>query len=765
MRSEYLDKFVITLPVNIREQLEAIYAPSGETLSEEMLDHLVQELMSERTTSMFVPDKQVGIVKSSAHNNNIKNIRFDLNHLFMAVERMDAVVRDHYRLQQSALRDIKARLDRVNLQLEAARIMGPDKYRSIWHESFDNYSRQQRHYSKSIPQCLLCYETATGELTLPLVTEHKRSIGATGIPTIKSSILCRHEYALTVPGHDLAKAFDMLDDTFFAEVVVCDEPLINTNIEMDSETIVYPGVVFGLLMEFYMPESMNMLRLAPQCGYGMDLLGICIIDVSGQREWIGLLQPDHLVSFAEPMLVYFDRRQVQAIEIYVGQRNYLQATYRVQRAYGKEYWTKIALDSNDEYTDFVDFDHACEDSLQYWTHKLQQSFMQPDEARALAEIVSGLPDETATQIINAATNALEQYEKYMQLNRDNTPINYTSKVEYQYGIASLVASDTTYWSEGEWVSSPIAIEDYAYALKLNTNVTMPIVDIEQIDGTIEPVPLAALTWSFNMHANTSERWIPILPENSAYVECEYLRVDAGGGAIVKYPIDEIEWIRGNGVRLAPSVYKWSHGNNKIQINNYRPGVLYAISYKPLYSVKHDPHIIYPGQDTPLVAAHDEFTNIGEDQQLNLTFVPFIDYSQANREEFDPNASGSRIISLTLDGNLSSIGYPVMPGVPQGVATMDSDPPIRNMTNYRRRTGEAMLTFNTFAPDDTERAIHFVHHNNRLFFAEPIPARAIVEYETAITEMRLRVQIRKIVPGYTWLTPRVHGAIVKAKIFA
>jgi len=72
---------------------------------------------------MFVPDKQVGIVKSSAHNNNIKNIRFDLNHLFMAVERMDAVVRDHYRLQQSALRDIKARLDRVNLQLEAARIM------------------------------------------------------------------------------------------------------------------------------------------------------------------------------------------------------------------------------------------------------------------------------------------------------------------------------------------------------------------------------------------------------------------------------------------------------------------------------------------------------------------------------------------------------------------------------------------------------------------------------------------------------------------
>jgi len=80
--------------------------------------------------------------------------------------------------------------------------------------------------------------------------------------------------------------------------------------------------------------------------------------------------------------------------------------------------------------------------------------MQPDEARALAEIVSGLPDETATQIINAATNALEQYEKYMQLKPRQYANQYTSKVEYQYGIASLVASDTTYWSEGEWVSKP-----------------------------------------------------------------------------------------------------------------------------------------------------------------------------------------------------------------------------------------------------------------------------------------------------------------------
>lgn len=749
MRSEYLDKFLTTLSPVVRDQLIKIYSTTEEPLSEEELERLICEFELDRTVISFIPVPQGGVISSSAHNTFVTSIKNDLNKLFIDSGRLDTALTDHGRLHRSALQSISSRLGRVEAEVEAVNSIGRDGYRAVWHDSLGVRASEPEQG----PSFVLQNEMHVGKLILPVAARRPRSVGPSGRSAVAARVLLRHEGALFIPGHELEQAFDEFGEAFFAESAVVESPISGHTLKIGDYSCVYPGIAFGYSMEFAAPELVSELLLEPCSRYPMDLLGVCVLHPDGSQKWVHPIfgyEADSM--WHAPIVVRFPQQLASSIWVYIGQRNYAEAVYRVERNAAYETWTR--LDAPKAF-DLDAVSESFDKSLVFWASQLSRHLGE-SEAAAIVKSVAELPEGTAAQVITAASNALEQYNVNLRGDAKRT-VDYVTKTEYSYGIIRSIASDVAYMPEGEWISDAIDLTEDSYAFKLRTDITMPYVEVGGMT-----VPLAHAAWDINLASdNPASGWKAILPENESRVECEVLRVLGDGGATTRFKIDAVQSVYADGVRLSNNQYVWTSGSFNVKILNPMKDAIYSITYKPARrpAAFEDPYVVYVNKGSHIATLRQEFDCVPNTRCLVLSNMPFIDYGEANKEDYNPNAPSTRPIVVEMTGDLGAIGYPL----PYGTVTMDSMSPIRNVTDYRTRSIHAMQMYRSFPENDPEAAVHFAHRGRRLIFAEEIPARITVQYGCAITALRVRLSLRKTVPGYDSLTPVVNNAILKGKI--
>lgn len=241
---DYLKGYLDVLPEPEKRKVSEIIKSNQEVMSaieysEEELERAIEQLITKhKQLSKFLPQNE--ILDSQKHNEFFTNLYIDLNLLFLESDLIESALSSYNRLYEGILSDLRREIIALRQRVESLRLTSESENGIIvksFHFSSDNemeiYGESNAHLfldrdGSEISPVTIERNWGDNRIILSKNMEEDRLRDKNGNVTAKIQIVDRRGIPVSHPGESLYsidKAIDNSNETYWAEVVLVDEPI------------------------------------------------------------------------------------------------------------------------------------------------------------------------------------------------------------------------------------------------------------------------------------------------------------------------------------------------------------------------------------------------------------------------------------------------------------------------------------------------------------------------------------------------------------
>lgn len=826
--SKFLDDFLITMPTTQRKKLmemleikqkEGLIRSSHELQAE--LERLLLEIDSRESGPTFKARMQKGQIDSKSYNANMSEIAFDLATLFEASSTIDRLMADNKQLSRSLLASIKKNIHSLQSKVERHKLLmkNVDGFIDGVHEQFI-----APEYTESDEKVLQTFRKDRYDkyLTTSYSAENiGDALQLAGVETIdqlktnygrrlaRINVLNRTGHASENPEHDINKAIDGSLDTYWAESILVDQPIVQNIDDLwrnDYGSFPKDGAICELEISLNGITTVSDIHFDPFCSYPLEIIAIYGYETEDMGgKFYELISPNHSNQHQRSkksvnrMTFQFPSVDVSKLRLLIRQENYVKENYIVNKDELKnmELWRKLS--SNPELIEdyknpnetMAEFDKKNEitgwtvylQKLKQWAEKMKESSILEAATRAMEAIQMG--DYKNPMLLKL--QAMSNKDKQNELDKDETlsqSWQAVNKMSYLYGAYDISVFGRKYRNQSIHVTKPLPLSSNATRISLDTvekhhDMELGPEEIDPITGKAQHRDTARITdieyYITHKKNPTAKDWQPILPIAKTYVQGELLSGDMFPGSYPEFQAAELAGnplvvysfrfpvvsnrtvvLRRNGIVMSPSTYIISNDGKKIGIMSkfYTASSIYTVDYKP----------------------HDSAWIVNLDETTGVTPTQYIDKNGETGEHFE-SADNNNAVELKHKPYLfrkKLFNYHEKENVyQQDEDTLQSLTPefpmivrvdgkeFKNITNY------ASNTYDVERLKENE-GMTFAQIGTTIVFGRPIDGMKIenidIDYYYVATDIRMKAILRRNSVEDESVTPALYSFHIRCQSY-
>jgi hypothetical protein len=773
------------------------------------LDRLMSDLSQYEGKPTFQARPQSGRTNSADYNKNMEEIAFDLMTIFSASAKIDQIINDNQQLTRSMLAELKKRIQMIDSQIERYKLImqNTDGFVEGVHEQFA--AHQYTETSKEALQLLRKdrYGQYLGDkYQAEIVADRLQLASYETIDQLKNPygrklasirVINRVGAMATNPEHPIDHAIDGSSESYWAEVVLADEPIthdISNLWSHDYMDVPKDGAICEIEIKLNGLTTVSEIQFDPYCAYPLEIVAIHGYETADRdSKMYALVTPNHenpsqrskksvgLISFQFPSV------DISMLRILIRQENYVKENYivSVDQANQAELWQRIISDSQllqlgkESIADKVspgesiaEFDKKNE--ITGWNRYLS----------ALKDWASNI-GSSAGNVVEAAKAAMNivrtgNYKNPMQLALrsiaavgtpqqipDHLKQEWTvvSKLSYLYGFYNISLTGRKFQQRSIYVSRPLPISGNVKTISLVTDEKHHNIQIDNGDSVRITDIEYYISYKKNPDVNS---WKPILPANKKFVEGELL---FGSSVTENYPelentiqfsfrfpivSPETVTLRRDGVPVPREQYVISTDGKKLGIRApyYSASSIYTVDYKPVddaFFVTIDHDEIQPVQYINERGETGEtFDSVGSNNTITLKHVPYVFREKLFTYDSILQRYQQDSSQLTAD----KLYYPVIVRV--------------NGVEYKNITDYANSSFGVERLENENDGHAFAQIGNQIIFPSSVSSETLknitVDYYYLTTDIRLKAILRRNSAEHESVTPALYSYSLRCQTY-
>lgn len=676
-------------------------------------------------------------------NQELLEYEIDIHAVYQQLDHVSQQLSQHQKLNESVLNDVRIRIKKVDERLEElGHLLRNDSAHSVFYETFLDYNSMEKDSSfytdrdgtLFAPAYYLTLDAYQNSLKLPTLYTENKLVNFAGVKLANINItkqLGSGFIRTRNPEHDINKAIDTSMGTYWQETILVDEPL-EVNLGLD-----YYGTDFGATCEmeivFDYVSKVNEVTFTPFTEYPIEVISILVYTTdSNEEKAFELVSPKAIRKNKETTdVISYQFQDVVAkrIKVLINQQHYVKQDLLLNVD------DKTLVDAWLKSQEHVEIEHT----------KIFRPIYQDQQ-------------EMHPQWMNMTRylqehNIVDEIQRYEDMDEGNKI--HVSKYEYQYGMYNIAVNSNEYFHNGVFVTKPL----------INSNVHIATLEVDEEHPILEEIKMPVTSVEYYMadvENPTPADWFPVLPSNIKNVISERLFFSFQEGnyqARTRFGVDFLNNIRKNGDPLLAHVDYMTSGRT-VTILSYDPSAIYTADYKPLsdaYQVdflkKYTITEFLPEENRTRQRVVpkkyiEEFTELTNGSQIELSYYPFIDKDQLNQQEFtwNPTYLANEYMPFKVRLQLPDGTY-----VDQKVDQWDNaELFITNRTDYFDSNRSLLEPFNgSNYQYRIER--NLIRFNTKL----PEGTRVNVEYPYLTGPIRLKTIMRRNLNEVEGLTPFLH----------
>jgi hypothetical protein len=706
-----------------------------ESVTEDFIKQEMQFYLEslEKGIPLLTPQPSGGLTDAGRINEEMQEAEIDIYTIFQQLNHVSSQIDQHQKLNESVLNDIKLKVRKMDEQLIAYNQQLVDlSAHAVIYETFLDSSTQERDLSfytdRDGTPVASAYQTKLdvykNAIKLPLTYSENTMVNFAGLKIADIAItrqLGSGFIRTRNPEYLIDKAVDTSMESFWTENILTDLPL---EVNMGRE---YYGVDYGALCEFEVRfdsiTRLNEITFTPFAEYPMEVLAIFAYTTDNSEEpgfeLVSPLAEQKSQESTDTICYQFQDIVAKRLRVVLNQRHYVKRD------------TIIEIDEK-SLTDA-------------WLNS--QGFIEIDSDKIFKPVYQDQFEKTPSWFyLNEFLKKRDVVTELMKYNKSSvTQKIQVSKYEYQYGLYNLAVNRNEYLATGIYVSQPMS----------HNNIHIAVLTAEEEHPLLNQssIPVTGIEYYITDRiAPVAEDWIPIMPQNIDTIYAERLFVNYDNGkykARTRFDVDRLLAVRRNGNRLRPAVDFELIGRTVI-ITTYDISSVYTVDYVPeenAYAV--DFLDLHTNSDGKIIttAAVEQFTGLQKGNQIELTYVPFIDKEKLNAQPMGWNPTYLSSSYLPIKVRLI---LPDGQHINQPADKYDTDAIIVNKTDYYDSKINLLEPF-------TGENYQYRVLGDKIKFNTPLPdkTQVIVEYGYLTGPTRMKAIIRRNLHEMDGLTPFLH----------
>lgn len=355
-----------------------------------------------------------------------------------------------------------------------------------------------------------------------------------------------------------------------------------------------------------------------------------------------------------------------------------------------------------------------------------------------------------------------------------------TKYEYVYGIKHLEIKHKQYDNRSIFVSKPMEVEGNVMQVSLHAVEEHPLFDT--LNGQATDRKTSVEYYISYVENPSLEDWHPILPEDVKTVKCELLMFNTARTADLRFPalIGADATVYKNGLKINEDDWSFVDGGTRIQLLvEHDPTAVYTIDYTPNAEIYNPWTLDIHQRGAKRVKQIDRFPDgTNHNKTVILSKYPYVDYEKIYSDaNYDPNLSDYKPIIVRLkNANIAGTNRTIHKEVPPYDGTDTQPVCTKNVTNYKTGEWKELKPY-SIVPGNIYPVFEYWHEGNKLYFSETFNKADIytnqelnhgnaeieVEYETLVSNFRLKIILRRNAGEERTVTPIVHEYALKFRI--
>lgn len=691
------------------------------------------------------------LTDANALNEEMQGFEADIRTIFARMNYAGQRINTQRKVTESSLNEIVNAINNANRKIiEVGEERRKSESKSILYDDFTDYRNREldkKYNTDSLgTQLAEAYElrihNVDDTLRLPLFNSENTLVNFAGVKTAEISIgkqvgegLIRYRN----PQTGLSKAIDTSMETYWSESILVDEPFrVNLGHERYDTRF---GASVELIVSFRRATEMNEITLTPFVDFPIEVVSILVYDNDNFENPYELVSPTAIhrnIEDKEVISYQFQRVIAKKIVLLLNQKHYVKRD--------------MVVNVNDK--SIVDA----------WLY--QQGFTEVPPDYIFKPLYHDMRKENPqwenVQKYLENRDVLSDLSSYQDYDKDNTIM--VSKFEYQYGLYNLAMNFNEYSDVGVYVTKPL------------TNLNVQKIQLETVEEHPKMENISTNVTSIEYYVTEkdepkAEDWYSILPKNVDVIRGEYMNIEFKQDdyqATLRFNVDKIIDVRGNGIRLIPKI-EYKIVGRRVIIMNYNPALIYTVDYEPLHTAYtvdfldrvttrvFDPKKNRYNEDVKAQKTTNQIDLRTAANIVELEKTPFWDRSIINRiEETSGNEEKSRSWDPTYIDNIY-IPIEVQIILPSGESIMQktdkfeaSSVFLTNKTDYHNLNRSLLEPFNG-------SNYQYRVERNQIKFNTTLPkgTRILANYSFLTGPIRLKIIMRRSIIDEVGLTPVLH----------
>lgn len=359
-----------------------------------------------------------------------------------------------------------------------------------------------------------------------------------------------------------------------------------------------------------------------------------------------------------------------------------------------------------------------------------------------------------------------------------------TKYEYLMGIKNMEIRHKQYGNKSIFVSKPMEVEGNVMQVSLHSVEEHPVFD--NLSGAAADRQTSIEYYVAYSDNPAIDEWYPILPENEKTIKGELLMFDTARTSPLRFPALIGSPIRPNvyrdGLAIDRSLWSFADGGASVQLlTEYEPASSYTIDYTPNAEFYNPWVLDIKERGMRLRKQVDTFPEgTNHNKTVVLSKYPYVDYEKINLDpEYDPNTSEYKPIQVRLKnaniaGQQKVVHREVNPYNPDEAQLVFT----KNVTDYKQEQMQDLKPYSINSVNGNPyNGFEYMQEGDKLYFSETFNKADIftneqtnhgnaeieVEYESMVSNFRIKIILRRNSPDTNTLTPIVHEYALKFKV--
>ena len=700
-RPSYLESYGNIIPEEQRKKLIEIIKSrydfieeeiSGEALEQELRSIIaaLEQPMGDPLTQ-YREAERYSRISSSDYNKTMEEVFVDLGALYEQDNLIESSIVRHAEVEKASLRDIRSAMERVENDVRVNTIIKENKT-GITDVKYNNFYKNDNHsddpvfsawvdvdtHSCKLPRGSDIFVMSYGDMAAAEINLKHYGGGIRG----------------TISREDFRKekAIDGRKDTFWGEVFLTDEPVVQI---YDGEE--YYGIICEVEIKFFRRELINYIKFDPFTNYPLSIIKIKYRRSEGE-DWSELeIEPEESVQVTE---FSFPAVEAKYIMLVLNQSNPSINTYNIPRTVinNAEMWEQIADRELSVSMETAEPVQATQDMIDYITgwRALNDASQRYKKEMIDSRVTEG-KDTLGEDIFDVATGEMMRTTEltpdalraslYGKREPEERDLVEARKYEYLYGAYEIEARRVWYMDKGLYIS-PRYIS--------NGSILQAEVSVEDVWPSGTNIEYSVTTDGHN--------WKNIFSEGD-YIYRERIDIDPyTRRGVLRFPTTDVllDTIYKNNLPIPESEgYFFYEENNMVEIipGWYTGRASYTASYTPagVGDVSPSGKVVDFSED-PVRETQDVFREgASRNHKVELRFFPFINYNIINNTReggMDPAESLFVYIGGRWYNGSGDVAFDIEPGEYYDpiIATVDGYP-AENRTDYYKGIRPALTEYN------------------------------------------------------------------------